>query len=135
MFWPEATCPDRSVSQCVAAHVRWLQFLARQVLRGLRLEPGGLRWLPTFSLLTWARSGTPIVFYEPYTFFLVASLLKPDAIADLRRDFPKISKPGFLTVDDVELHGRFKQLVEELEGPAVTEAVSSKLGLDLQPYP
>ena len=35
-----------------------------------------------------------IVFYEPYTFFLVASLLKPDAIADLRRELPGIPFVG-----------------------------------------
>ena len=33
--------------------------------------------------------------------------LKSDAVEQLRAEFPDITKPGFLTVDDVEVRGRF----------------------------
>ncbi len=72
---------------------------------------------------------------EPYDYLLASSLLKPDAINDLRRDFPAIDKPGYLTVDEVKLQGRFKQLIDELEGPELTEELSRKFGIDLHPYP
>lgn len=72
---------------------------------------------------------------DPYDFFLGESFLKPDAIDDLRRDFPAIDKPGYLTVDEVALKGRFKTLIEELEGPELTEEVSRKFGVDLHPCP
>jgi hypothetical protein len=55
---------------------------------------------------------------NPYDFLLASKFLKEDAIQDLRRDFPQIDKPGYLTVDEVKLHGRFKQLIDELEGPS-----------------
>jgi hypothetical protein len=72
---------------------------------------------------------------DPYDFLLASKFLKEDVIADLRRDFPQIDKPGYLTVDEVKLHGRFKQLIDELEGPELTEELSKKFGLDLHPYP
>jgi SM-20-related protein len=72
---------------------------------------------------------------EPYNYVLASNLLKQDKIDDLRRDFPDISKPGYLTVDEVNLHGRFKKLIEELEGPELTEELSKKFGLDLHQYP
>lgn len=72
---------------------------------------------------------------EPYPFFLGTDFLDPEAIDDLRRHFPPITKPGFLTVDETTLKGRFKDLIEELEGPDLTEALSQKFGLDLHPYP
>src|SRR5215212_7026067 len=72
---------------------------------------------------------------EPYDFLLASNLLKQDKIDELRRDFPSIDKPGYLTVDEVKLHGRFKQLIEELEGPELTEELSKKFGLDLHQYP
>jgi hypothetical protein len=72
---------------------------------------------------------------EPYTYFVATGILKPKVVPDLDRDFPDIRKPGFLTVDDIDLRGSFKQLIEELEGPALADAVSSKLGINLQPYP
>jgi SM-20-related protein len=72
---------------------------------------------------------------EPYEFILGSQFLKLDAVDDLRRDFPHIKKPGYLTVDEVQLKGRFKTLIEELEGPELTEELSRKFGLDLHQFP
>ncbi len=72
---------------------------------------------------------------EPYDYVLGSGLLKQEVIDDLRRDFPAIDKPGYLTVDEVTLKGKFKTLIEELEGPEFTEALSRKFGRDLHPYP
>jgi SM-20-related protein len=72
---------------------------------------------------------------EPYPHFLGSGFLKQDAIPELSRDFPDIKKSGYLTIDDIEVGGRFKQLVEELEGEELTEILSQRFGLDLHPYP
>lgn len=72
---------------------------------------------------------------DPYDYVLASDFLQKSAVDDLRRDFPDINKPGYLTVDEVKLHGKFKQLIEELEGPELTEELSRKFGLDLHPYP
>jgi hypothetical protein len=72
---------------------------------------------------------------DPYDFLLASRFLKEDALEELRRDFPEINKPGYLTVDEVKLQGRFKQIIDELEGPELTEELSKKFGLDLHPYP
>lgn len=72
---------------------------------------------------------------DPYSFFLAQGVLKGGVVDELREEFPDIRKPGFLTVDDVEIKGRFKQLIDELEGPVLTETLSEKFGIDLRPYP
>ena len=72
---------------------------------------------------------------DPYDFLLASNFLKEQAIGNIQRDFPEINKPGYLTVDEVKLHGRFKQLIDELEGPELTEELSRKFGMDLHPYP
>ena len=72
---------------------------------------------------------------EPYHYFLGAGLLKDEAVPDLKRDFPAIDKPGYLTVDEVQLKGRFKTLIDELESPEFTEEISRKWGKDMHPYP
>jgi SM-20-related protein len=72
---------------------------------------------------------------DPYDFLLASKFLKPEVVEDVRRDFPDIKKPGYLTVDEVNLHGSFKQLIDELEGPELTEALSQRFGLDLHQYP
>lgn len=73
--------------------------------------------------------------HEPYDFILASRFPKRDAVDDLRRDSPQIDKPGYLTVDEVRLQGRFKELIDELEGPELTEELSRKFGLDLHPFP
>jgi SM-20-related protein len=72
---------------------------------------------------------------EPYTHMLVDNVLNAEAVPALRAEFPNITKPGFLTVDEVEMHGKFKQLIDELESPELSEVMSRRMGLDLHPYP
>ncbi|MBV9076912.1 MAG: 2OG-Fe(II) oxygenase, partial [Methylobacteriaceae bacterium] len=72
---------------------------------------------------------------DPYDHLLGGGMLRDEAIDDLRRDFPAIDKPGYLTVDEVQLKGRFKLLIEELESPDLTEELSRAFGRDLHPFP
>jgi SM-20-related protein len=72
---------------------------------------------------------------EPYDYFLGSGMLKDEAIPDLKRDFPQIDKPGYLTVNEVQLKGTFKTLIDELESPEFTEEISKKWGQDMHPYP
>ena len=75
------------------------------------------------------------VHQSPYTYIVLPNFLRPDVVADLRRDFPNIQKPGFLTLQDIDMHGAFKDLIAELEGDAMAAALSAKLGIDLVPFP
>lgn len=72
---------------------------------------------------------------EPYTYFLGSDFLKRSVVDPLRNSFPPITKPGFLTIDEVELQEPFKTLIDELEGPELTAELSKKFGIDLSPYP
>lgn len=72
---------------------------------------------------------------DPYDYMLGSGLLKTERVEDLKRDFPQISKPGYLTVDEVGLTGTFKSLVEELEGAELTEELSQAFGRDLHAFP
>jgi len=72
---------------------------------------------------------------EPYEWFLGSGILKQEAIDELKRDFPDITKPGYLTVDEVQLKGRFKMLIDELESDEFSRELSKKFGIDLTRYP
>jgi SM-20-related protein len=72
---------------------------------------------------------------EPYDWFLGSGILRQEAIDELKRDFPDITKPGYLTVDEVQLKGRFKTLIDELESDEFSQELSKKFGIDLTPYP
>lgn len=72
---------------------------------------------------------------QPYPHFLGENFLRPEAIPDIRRDYPAITKPGYLTVDDIPLAGSFKQLIDEMESPDLTEVLSQRFGKDLHAFP
>jgi SM-20-related protein len=72
---------------------------------------------------------------EPYAYTLGNNVLNPDAIDDIRRDFPNIGKPGYLTVDEVSLKGRFKALIDELESDEFSAILGEKFGIDLVSCP
>ncbi len=72
---------------------------------------------------------------EPYSFCLGTDVLNAEAIDEIRQDFPAIAKPGYLTVDEVALRGRFRDLIEELESDAFSEILGEKFGIDLVSCP
>lgn len=72
---------------------------------------------------------------DPYPHFLGSNFIREDKIDAMRRDFPQISKPGFLTVNDITLADSFAQLIKEIESPELTEVLSDRFGLDLTPFP
>lgn len=72
---------------------------------------------------------------EPYTYFLGSGVLNEAAVAEIRQDFPEISKPGYLTVDEVALKGRFKALIDELESDEFSRILGEKFGIDLVSCP
>ncbi|SEQ64399.1 2OG-Fe(II) oxygenase superfamily protein [Faunimonas pinastri] len=72
---------------------------------------------------------------DPYTYVTGYGILNEGAADELRRDFPNITKPGFLTVDEVELKGSFKKLIDQLESKEFADALSEKLGLNLDAHP
>ncbi|GJD49027.1 hypothetical protein OPKNFCMD_1754 [Methylobacterium crusticola] len=72
---------------------------------------------------------------DPYRYVLGEDVIRREAVDDLKRDFPAIAKPGYLTVDEVQLTGRFKDLIEELESDAFSRVLSEKFGIDLVSCP
>ncbi len=72
---------------------------------------------------------------DPYTYFLGNGVLNESAIAEIREDFPAIAKPGYLTVDEVALKGRFKALIDELESDEFSRLLGEKFGIDLVSCP
>ncbi|MFC6789544.1 2OG-Fe(II) oxygenase [Methylobacterium komagatae] len=72
---------------------------------------------------------------EPYPYTLGTNVLNPAAIDEIRRDFPEIGKPGYLTVDEVSLQGRFKALIDELESDEFSRILGEKFGIDLVSCP
>lgn len=75
------------------------------------------------------------VHHTPYDYMIGKDALRPEAIPALREDFPNIKATGFHPLEQMDVKGAFAELINEIESPEFTEAVSDTLGVDLRAYP
>jgi SM-20-related protein len=81
-----------------------------------------------------ALRATPAV-KAPFDFVVVPSLIEKDAAAGLRRDFPRITRPGSFPVSELSYGPAFATLLEELRGTEFRAAIADTLGVPLEGYP
>ena len=79
-------------------------------------------------------SATPLV-GDPYDHLIVSGFMKPEAVAAIDGDYPRIESPGSFPLDTLSPGPAFAQFMEELRGPQVRRAFSEKFHTDLSPYP
>jgi SM-20-related protein len=72
--------------------------------------------------------------HEPFSFFQT-QVLSADHLNQVRADFPAIEKPGVFPLDAVQFGPGFASLIEDIQSPALAEAVGDKLGVDLKGLP
>jgi hypothetical protein len=81
-----------------------------------------------------ALDATPVA-SDPYTHILVENFVKPQSLAAVVSELPKLEKGGSFPIDSLRLGPHAKELVRELEGPRFRAAVADKFGLDLDGAP
>lgn len=71
----------------------------------------------------------------PYRYMMGTGAIRTAAIPALRESFPAIELTGFHPLSQMKVEGAFASLIEDIEAPAFTAAVSQALDIDLSPYP
>lgn len=72
---------------------------------------------------------------DPCDFIVVPGFIKRDALEAINRDYPDIAEPGNFSVEQVNCHGAFQQMLDELATPAVKQRFSDKFQMDLSQCP
>jgi hypothetical protein len=72
--------------------------------------------------------------HEPFSFFQT-QVLSEDGLNQIRADFPSIEKPGIFPVNALQYGPGFASLIDDLQSPALAEAVGARLGVDLKGLP
>ena len=83
-----------------------------------------------FEALRAARTRT-----EPFTYIVAEGALSLDEAAGVRADYPAIAKTGYLPLSKLDSHGRFAELIADLQSPELADVLSDKLGLELRDKP
>jgi hypothetical protein len=71
----------------------------------------------------------------PFRYLAASGVLTRDEAAGVRRDYPEITKSGYLPLSKLEQKGAFRALIADLESPRLAEILSEKLALDLKDKP
>lgn len=72
---------------------------------------------------------------DPYPWTAASGCLRPAALPALRRDFPKLPRPGYHPLDTFTPRGAFAALLAEVEAGALDRAMTEKFGIDLTALP
>lgn len=71
----------------------------------------------------------------PFPYFGLNNSLDNSHFPDLLKDFPSLKKGGSFSVEDVEIKGSIRKLIDEIEGDAFRALMGKKFDLDLTGKP
>lgn len=77
---------------------------------------------------------TPVA-TDPFPHLVVRNFVPPSSLRAVLTDLPPLGKRGSFPVDAVRLGPSAQALMQELEGPALRDAIAEKLGLALADAP
>ena len=72
---------------------------------------------------------------EPFEFFAVSDVIGEEDLAVIQNDFPAIAKPGIYPLASLRYGKNFARLIEEVQSPALREAIEEKFGVSLAGLP
>ncbi len=72
---------------------------------------------------------------EPFQYFVVPGFIRPEACAEINRDYPKIAESGSFPVAQLSYGPCFRELLDELASDEFREAFEDKFDIDLAGRP
>lgn len=72
---------------------------------------------------------------EPFAYMTCAGALSRGALEAVSADFPAISEPGLFPLSQLRYGGAFRQLIDELRGPAMRSLMERSFDVDLSGKP
>lgn len=72
---------------------------------------------------------------DPYDYIVVPDFVRSEHFEEILADFPAIGTPGSIPPSELDIHGRFAELMEEMKGEAFRKVVEEKFGIDLTGRP
>ena len=73
---------------------------------------------------------------QPFQYLVVPGFVRPEACAEINRDYPKIAESGSFAVAQLSYGSNFAELLDEMASEEFRKAFEDKFGLDLagRPY-
>jgi SM-20-related protein len=81
-----------------------------------------------------AFAATPLT-PEPFPFMMVPRFVRPEAMAAINADYPRVTHPGSFSLPTLKFGPAFRNFMEAIQGPEFNRTVSEKFGVDLSEKP
>ena len=72
---------------------------------------------------------------EPFPYFIVDNVIRPEALSEVVESFPSIEKRGSFPPHAVSCSGRFAELMQEIHSDELRDLIGERLGMDLTGRP
>ncbi|HME84511.1 MAG TPA: 2OG-Fe(II) oxygenase [Roseiarcus sp.] len=72
---------------------------------------------------------------EPFQYVVVPGFVRPEACAEINRDYPRIAESGSFPVDQLSYGPAFREFLDELASEPFRKAFEDKFDLDLSGLP
>ena len=72
---------------------------------------------------------------DPFDYLVVPDAIPRAQLTEINVDYPLIERPGNLSLDDIDVAGRFAELIAEVESPEFADAIGEQFDLDLSRSP
>jgi SM-20-related protein len=72
---------------------------------------------------------------DPFEFVVVPDFIKADQFPSILADYPEVPGPGSHPPAELDIHGKFAALMNELLGPQFKSAIERKFAVDLSGRP
>jgi SM-20-related protein len=72
---------------------------------------------------------------EPFPYAMVPRFVRPQAMAEINRDYPPVNHPGSFPLPTLRYGPAFARFIAAIEGPEFTRAVERKFDLSLEGRP
>ena len=73
--------------------------------------------------------------HEPYKYVVAPNFVPVDALREIERDFPRITRAGSFPLASVKGGKAFERLIESIEAPEMRRAIEEKFSIDLTGRP
>jgi SM-20-related protein len=73
--------------------------------------------------------------HEPYAYLVLPNFLRRERFQDILADYPKVPGPGSHPPSELDIHGHFAALIEELQSPKFQSLIERKFDIDLTGRP
>jgi|SRR5579862_1071183 len=89
----------------------------------------------SWNVLNFEAIENATVVEQPFPYFIIDNVIRPEVLVDVVKSFPQIEKRGSFPLNALSLSGQFATLIQELQNEQLRDLIGEKFHMDLKDRP